>query len=207
MLPASCCPVFFIICCATQDATSRQVDALQEEGRALTSTLQERRSKLYQRRQELVSGKSLPTPEELRSYHEEAGAAQQHHPQQHEQQPVKKGVPLFWLTALVNQDELAAEISSRDKAALAYCTSVRAVYSSGSEPTLEMAFAPNPFFSNSTLRRRLPADSGSGAPHAPEVTTDIDWKSRERTLTLRVRWQGQERRGGGGGGGRPPQMA
>lgn len=76
-------------------------------------------------RQELVSGKATPTSEELAGYvpagdgsHGAAASA-------------KAGVPYFWLNALCNQDTLAEEISSRDRQALAYCTSVKAVYPAG----------------------------------------------------------------------------
>jgi hypothetical protein len=76
-------------------------------------------------RQELVSGKATPTTEELAGYeppsdssHAAAASA-------------KAGVPYFWLNALCNQDTLAEEISSRDRQALAYCTSVKAIYPAG----------------------------------------------------------------------------
>lgn len=78
-------------------------------------------------RQELVSGKATPTSEELAGYEPASdgshGAAAS----------TKAGVPYFWLNALCNQDTLAEEISSRDRQALAYCTSVKAVYPAGAQ--------------------------------------------------------------------------
>eukprot|EP00878_Enallax_costatus_P026957 GHUV01028973.1.p1 GENE.GHUV01028973.1~~GHUV01028973.1.p1 ORF type:complete len:415 (+),score=159.59 GHUV01028973.1:278-1522(+) len=140
------------------------------------------RDKLYKRRQELISGKGTPTAEELADYygaHDSTSAAAAGH----------KGVPYFWLNALCSQDTLAEEISSRDKLALAYCTSVKAVYpAAGGAPTLEMSFSSNPFFINNTLRRCL----GTDDPRVHSVTTDIQWKDTAHKLTVK-----EVKKGGG----------
>lgn len=84
----------------------------------------------------------------------------------------------------VVQDTLADEISSRDKQALSYCTSIRPVYSSkGGPPTIEFSFSSNPFFHNSVLKRCL----GDKSRQVDEVTTNIDWKDTEHKLTVKVR--------------------
>ncbi|WIA10139.1 hypothetical protein OEZ85_010346 [Tetradesmus obliquus] len=152
------------------------------------------RDKLFKRRQELVSGKATPTSEELAGYvpagdgsHGAAASA-------------KAGVPYFWLNALCNQDTLAEEISSRDRQALAYCTSVKAVYPAAEgPPTIEMSFSSNPFFSSNTLRRCL-GDAESGAK---AVTTDIQWKDSSHNLTIKEvrKGGGKGKKGGKGKGG------
>ncbi|KAF8069510.1 NUDT19 [Scenedesmus sp. PABB004] len=138
---------------------------------------------LFKRRQELVSGKALPTSEELAGFEPQGGAAAAAGGGKS-----PRGVPQFWLNALCNHDGLAEEISSRDRLALSHCTSIKAVHPpGGGPPTLEMAFAANPFFTNSTLRRCL-GDAG-----ALEVTTAIDWKDTKHKLTVK-----EVRKGGGG---------
>ncbi|KAF6265330.1 nucleosome assembly protein-domain-containing protein [Scenedesmus sp. NREL 46B-D3] len=144
------------------------------------------RDRLFKRRQELVSGKATPTTDELAGYEPPGdgshGAAAS----------AKAGVPYFWLNALCNQDTLAEEISSRDRQALAYCTSVKAVHpAAGGPATVEMSFSSNPFFSNNMLRRCL-GDVESGAK---AVTTDIQWKDNSHDLTVK-----EVRKGGGGKG-------
>eukprot|EP00882_Tetradesmus_deserticola_P021497 GHRQ01023270.1.p2 GENE.GHRQ01023270.1~~GHRQ01023270.1.p2 ORF type:complete len:180 (+),score=42.33 GHRQ01023270.1:581-1120(+) len=139
------------------------------------------RDKLFKRRQELVSGKATPTTDELAGFEapsdDSHGAAAS----------AKAGVPYFWLNAICNQDTLAEEISSRDRQALAYCTSFKAVHAAaGGPPTVEMSFSSNPFFSNNTLRRCL-GDAESGAK---AVTTDIQWKDSSHNLSVKVHTSG-----------------
>jgi hypothetical protein len=81
---------------------------------------------LHACRQELVSGKVTPTTEELAGYGPPSDGSHA--------AAAKAGVPYFWLNVLCNQDTLAEEISSRDRQALAYCTSVKAIYPAGGKP-------------------------------------------------------------------------
>lgn len=86
------------------------------------------------------------------------------------------------------QDTIAEELSSRDRQALAHLTSIRAVAPGGGPPVLEFAFSSNPFFTNSTLRRGLGSDDGTGTA---AVTTDIQWKDTAHKLTVKVRQPAQ----------------
>lgn len=141
--------------CTNQAAAEAQLNDTTKELLSLRGQLTSDRDKLYKRRQELVSGKALPTSEELAACDADSDAQ---HAQHHQQQGTSaKGVPHFWLTALMNQvgggcagrrldggtplrqpplgsspnaplrmqDSLAEEISSRDKQALVSASCAR----------------------------------------------------------------------------------
>ncbi|KAK9914374.1 hypothetical protein M0R45_038157 [Rubus argutus] len=68
--------------------------------------------------------------------------------------PEEKGVPNFWLHALVNQDLLDAEISIRDGEALKYLTDIKWLRKGDRKGfILEFCFNKNPLFKNSILTK------------------------------------------------------
>eukprot|EP00775_Hariotina_reticulata_P010883 gene10883-11037_t len=160
-----------------EEAAAEQLQQLSKDFANIHKQHCAAREKLYKRRQELVSGKSVPSPEELHGFDIPSLAS----PTSHAAAPVK-GVPYFWLNVLCNQDTIAEEVTVRDKQALAYCTGVRAVLPAGDDPpTVEFSFCGNPFFSNSVLRRCL----GDDEADIPEMTTDIQWKDTAHKLVVK----------------------
>ena len=125
---------------------------------------------MYERRQAIISGKALATPEEIA-----AGEAQSlkddeaYIPLSKDVPPSKVGIPEFWLTCLRNHLGLAELITERDAAALKHLIDVRIVHINleDADPKEENAdakqckhgykiifeFSPNDFFENTILEK------------------------------------------------------
>ncbi|KAG2487076.1 hypothetical protein HYH03_014322 [Edaphochlamys debaryana] len=189
---------------------------------ALVDYLAER-GPLVERRYELVTGRSEPTPEELQGFKPQGAAAAAEGAGGAAGGKAGggkggKGVPFFWLNALCSQETLAPLITPRDRCALEYLQDVR--YLRGPMGMqVEFLFGPNPYFNNQVLRkgifvRRAPASRPGGPPgdieEIREEATVIDWKPG-RSLLVRAAEPAAARKGaakkaaGGGGGGKKAQ--
>ncbi|KAL7668681.1 hypothetical protein ACOME3_009374 [Neoechinorhynchus agilis] len=138
-----------------------------------------------------------------------------------------KGIPQFWLHALMNAPAFDEMIRSHDEAVLAYLTDITCEYDEIKEVvvespngvtktermsgfTLHFHFAPNEFFTNTVLTKsytiRLNPDSESPFQYGgPEITgcggCEINWKPGKnvtvRTVRKKVRRQSQKDAPGG----------
>ncbi|KAG9039071.1 hypothetical protein FRB95_012782 [Tulasnella sp. JGI-2019a] len=107
-----------------------------------------------------------------------------------------KGIPDFWLITLQNHPEIGELVTERDEEALTSLTDIRIEYliapSSGYRLIFE--FAPNEFFTNTTLAKTYHyedelAPSGDYTYSRAEGT-EIDWKEdKNLTVTIELRKQ------------------
>jgi len=111
---------------------------------------------LYQRRAEIVNGKTEPTEEQIK-----AGEADDEEDDDDDDSPKKNteedksitGIPEFWLSAMKNNPSLAELIIEHDEPALRSLTDIRMEYLDKPGFKLIFEFAPNDFFSNKTLSK------------------------------------------------------
>ncbi|KAK9914379.1 hypothetical protein M0R45_038162 [Rubus argutus] len=92
------------------------------------------------------------------------------------EQSAEKGVPNFWLHALVNHELLDAEINIRDGEALKYLTDIKWLRKEDPKGfILEFCFNKNPFFKNSVLTKtyQLPDEDETILHKA--IGIEIEW--------------------------------
>jgi len=106
------------------------------------------------------------------------------------------GIPEFWLSVFKNADIIADMIQECDEPILAKLTDVECAVSEGTPMTftLTFTFAPNEFFSNTTLTKTytLKCEIDENEPFefdGPEIVactgTRIEWKSKEKNVTVK----------------------
>lgn len=147
---------------------------------------------MYERRKEIVTGTSKPTPEEIKAGEElslkddDEFAA----PSKEGKEPSPEGVPEFWLTALRNHPILNEIITDRDASALKHLVDVRIEYLPTSDPTpgfkLIFQFTPNEFFDNEILEKTYLYQEEVGYAgdfvYDRAIGTEIKWKE-DKDLT------------------------
>jgi nucleosome assembly protein 1-like 1 len=152
---------------------------------------------LYEKRSQIVNGKTEPTEEEVTAGEdpadeEDAPEAAGDKPQ--EEKPAESseavvGIPEFWLSAMKNQISLAELITDRDEEALRHLTDVRMEYLDQPGFRLIFEFAPNDFFSNKTITKTYfyREENGYGGDFIYDHAEGdkIDWKAG-KDLTVRV---------------------
>lgn len=99
------------------------------------------------------------------------------------------GIPQFWVCAMSHMEPLAELITEEDVDCLENLVDVTCVDDAdGTSFTLEFHFAPNDYFSNTVLTKRyeVPNLLLDDEPILKNVEgCKIDWKSPEKTLTVR----------------------
>lgn len=171
---------------------------------------------LYERRKDLVTGASEPTPEELQPTKAEAEQKTEQKPEEQkteqkteQKQEDVKGVPGFWLETLKHSDEFGEFITDRDEEALQHLYDIKAApYEkegvSNQSFSLEFFFTPNSFFENDVIKKTyFLVDKELGTTMFDKVeSTEIKWKQgKNLTVKLVTKQQGGNKRGGRGGKG------
>lgn len=137
---------------------------------------------LYNRRLEIISGKSLPTTEELEKGHtqevkdkeEFSDSEDEEEAEEEGADPAEKepsflpsepivdgepgaagGIPQFWLTTLRNHAGIAELITERDEKALEHLTDIRYEHLNGEKMGFKLLFEfeENPFFAERILEK------------------------------------------------------
>jgi len=145
---------------------------------------------LYQKRAEIVNGKSEPTDEEIKSGEGDDEEPNESEPSEKEATASDvKGIPEFWLSAMKNQVSLAEMITDRDEAALKDLTDVQMEYLDKPGFRLIFQFAENEYFSNKTISKTYfyQNESGYGGDFIYDHAEGekIEWKDG-KDLTVRV---------------------
>ncbi|WVR07412.1 hypothetical protein IAU60_004453 [Kwoniella sp. DSM 27419] len=153
---------------------------------------------LYERRQDIITGKAEPTEEEV-----EAGKASDSDDEDDEEEEAKveeinegddadvKGVPEFWLTALKNHVPISETITDSDEAALKLLTDIRLSYLEDGQPgfKLHFVFAQNEFFEDSELTKTYyyqeQVGYGGDFVYDKAVGHEIKWKE-DKDLTKKI---------------------
>lgn len=124
---------------------------------------------LYEKRSDIINGKTEPTEEEVkRGDEDEEGSSRDAAESAGEaSQPTDlpetvKGIPEFWLSAMKNQVTLAEMITDRDEAALKHLTDIRMEYLDKPGFRLIFEFAENEFFSDKTITKTYYYQNESG---------------------------------------------
>lgn len=90
------------------------------------------------------------------------------------------GIPSFWLTALQGHPDVCEEITEKDAQVLAYLTDISSERIVGLEDSgsfaLTFAFAPNPFFTNKTLRKCYYLEDSEDLVLERITSDTINWK-------------------------------
>ncbi|KAI6755324.1 hypothetical protein HG531_004430 [Fusarium graminearum] len=151
-------------------------------------------SPLYEKRSAIINGKSEPTEDEIKAGEEDDeevdddDAATKSETKSDVPDNVS-GIPEFWLSAMKNQISLAEMITDRDEAALKHLTDIRMEYLDKPGFRLIFEFAPNDFFSNTTITKTYyyQNESGYGGDFIYDHAEGdkIDW-SPGKDLTVRV---------------------
>jgi nucleosome assembly protein 1-like 1 len=149
-------------------------------------------SPLYEKRSAIVNGKSEPTEDEIKAGEEDDEPETEDAPKSETKSDVPdnvSGIPEFWLSAMKNQISLAEMITDRDEAALKHLTDIRMEYLDKPGFRLIFEFAPNDFFSNTTITKTYyyQNESGYGGDFIYDHAEGdkIDW-SPNKDLTVRV---------------------
>jgi len=112
---------------------------------------------LYKRRQEIVSGSTAPTPEEIEAGEKQSQKDDEDYTELPADSTQSSGIPEFWLTALRNHPGIAELITDRDAGALKHLLDIRISYLSLQEAkpgfTITFVFEPNEYFENETLEK------------------------------------------------------
>jgi len=155
---------------------------------------------LYQKRAQIVNGKTEPTEEEIQAGEEdeeddeeESGADKE---EGEDTGPVS-GIPEFWLSAMKNQPSLADLITERDEEALKELNDIRMEYLDRPGFKLIFEFNDNDFFTNKTLTKTYYYQDENG--YAGDFIYDhadgdkVEWKSG-KDLTVKVEQKKQRNR-------------
>ncbi|ODQ79111.1 hypothetical protein BABINDRAFT_171893 [Babjeviella inositovora NRRL Y-12698] len=146
---------------------------------------------LYVRRKEIVVGDAEPTAEEIaegRALLEDEEDDKIEEVKEEEEEV--KGVPGFWLTALLNLQTVAETITERDSDVLDFVTDIRMEYleSPGFKLIFEFNAEKNPFFTNKTLSKSYYYQAELG--YSGDFVYDhaegdvINWTSSDKNVTL-----------------------
>lgn len=151
---------------------------------------------LYEKRAQIVNGKTEPTEEEIQAGKsqeeeddEEDAAAKSAEKEKTEEAVNVSGIPEFWLSAMKNSISLAEMITDRDEEALRSLTDIRMEYLDKPGFRLIFEFADNEFFTNKTITKTYfyQTENGYGGDFIYDHAEGdkIDWKEG-RDLTVRV---------------------
>lgn len=151
---------------------------------------------LYEKRAQIVNGKTEPTEEEIQAGksqdeddEEEEDAAKPADKEKAEETVKVSGIPEFWLSAMKNSISLAEMITDRDEEALRSLTDIRMEYLDKPGFRLIFEFADNEFFNSKTLTKTYfyQTENGYGGDFIYDHAEGdkIDWKEG-RDLTVRV---------------------
>ncbi|GMH32959.1 hypothetical protein BSKO_00793 [Bryopsis sp. KO-2023] len=175
---------------ALEDELREQISASKAEDRATYQQYLKGRQPVCLRRYELVNGVKEPDAAELEGFHfaEHPGGDGE------KEGDAKHGIPSFWANVLRNQDFISDCITERDQAALEYVQDIRLVQAAG-EGGVEFHFGPNPFFSNTVLRRVVGWDDSEEGSVPVEEGTDIQWKEGQN-LTIKESAKKSGKKGG-----------
>jgi len=139
---------------------------------------------LFDKRADIVNGEYEPTedetkvPETVEDYTQltaEEGQAVKEGP--------VKGVPDFWLQALLNHTHIGSTISDQDREALKALKDIKVSYLADNPGfSLEFVFGENDFFTNTSLTKTYYLSE-------PDVTTDDDEYVFDRTEATIINWK------------------
>ncbi|CAL1697113.1 unnamed protein product [Somion occarium] len=159
---------------------------------ALEKKYAELHKPLYERRKEIITGASKPTPEEIEAGEKVSAKEDEEFtpPSKEGKEPSADGIPEFWLTALRNHIVLNEIITDRDAAALKHLVDVRIDYLPPTDPKpgfkLSFHFTPNEFFENEVLEKTYlyQEEVGYGGDFVYDraIGTEIKWKE-DKDLT------------------------
>ena len=150
-------------------------------------------SPLYEKRANIINGKSEPSEEEVK-------AGQQQDEEQEEATKLESGedgkipedaagIPEFWLSAMKNQVSLADLIMEHDEPALKHLTDIRMEYLEKPGFRLIFEFADNEFFTNKSITKTYfyQEESSYGGEFIYDHAEGdkIDWKL-SKDLTIKV---------------------
>lgn len=158
-----------------QEAQAEVEEQFEKERKALELKYEKLYQPFYAQRAEIVSG----AKEVEAVLNGEGDAAEGETPASEEDANVK-GVPGFWLRAMMNHSVLADLIHERDLPAFEFLVDVRSTsHEADNGFKLEFEFAENPFFGNKVLSKEYDIGdaSESGEAVLQNVTgTVIEWK-------------------------------
>ncbi|RYO98485.1 hypothetical protein DL764_007081 [Monosporascus ibericus] len=154
---------------------------------------------LYEKRAEIVNGKTEPSEDQIKAGEEESeegdeGDKATDKTEKTEEKPAESpekvsGIPEFWLSAMKNQISLAEMITDRDEGALRYLTDIRMEYLDKPGFRLLFDFAENEYFTNKTITKTYyyQNESGYGGDFIYDHAEGdkINWKEG-KDLTVRV---------------------
>lgn len=149
---------------------------------------------LYQKRAEIVIGKTEPSEQEVAAGEEdedeeEKEAAEEAAKEAGEPEEPVTGIPEFWLSAMKNQPSLADLITERDEEALKELVDIRMEYLDRPGFKLIFEFSENEFFTNKTLTKTYyyQDENGYGGDFIYDHADGdkVEWKSG-KDLTVRV---------------------
>ena len=154
---------------------------------------------LYEKRAEIVNGKTEPSEDLIKAGEEESeegdeGDKAADKTEKTEEKPAEgaekvSGIPEFWLSAMKNQISLAEMITDRDEGALRYLTDIRMEYLDKPGFRLLFDFTENEYFTNKTITKTYyyQNESGYGGDFIYDHAEGdkINWKEG-RDLTVRV---------------------
>ncbi|KAI1736154.1 NAP-domain-containing protein [Xylaria scruposa] len=148
---------------------------------------------LYEKRAQIVNGKTEPTDEEVKAGEEDDEEKETESKTEQQEKSSEganvTGIPEFWLSAMKNQISLAEMITERDEFALKSLVDIRMEYLDKPGFRLIFDFATNDFFTNKTITKTYyyQNESGYGGDfiydHAEGCK--INWKEGQ-DLTVRI---------------------
>ncbi|KAI3323124.1 NAP-domain-containing protein [Xylariaceae sp. AK1471] len=149
---------------------------------------------LYEKRAQIVNGKTEPTDEEVQAGEEDDEAEDAESKADKPEKPAEagenvSGIPEFWLSAMKNQISLAEMITDRDEGALRSLVDIRMQYLDKPGFRLIFEFAENEYFTNKTITKTYfyQNESGYGGDFIYDHAEGdkINWKEGQ-DLTVRV---------------------
>ncbi|KAG0297360.1 hypothetical protein BGZ96_006739 [Linnemannia gamsii] len=151
---------------------------------------------LYQKRAEVVSGKTEPTDAEVEDGVSEDEEDEEEKDEDDEDKEIEKveGIPEFWLTALKTNAQFADIITEKDEEALKHLVDIRMAYFEKPGFRLDFEFSPNDFFTNTILTKTYfyHDEPGYGGDFVYDHAegTKIDWKEgKDLSVTVETKKQ------------------
>lgn len=152
---------------------------------------------LYEKRAEIINGKTEPTEDQILAGEEddeEDDDEDKADEAEKEEKPAAanenvSGIPEFWLSAMKNQISLAEMITDRDESALKHLIDIRMEYLDKPGFRLIFEFEENEFFTNKTVTKTYfyQNESGYGGDFIYDHAEGdkINWKEG-KDLTVRI---------------------
>lgn len=153
---------------------------------------------LYEKRAEIINGKTEPTEEQILAGEEDDEDDDDEEEKAEEAEKEEKpaevaenvsGIPEFWLSAMKNQISLAEMITDRDESALKHLIDIRMEYLDKPGFRLIFEFEENEFFTNKTITKTYfyQNESGYGGDFIYDHAEGdkINWKEG-KDLTVRI---------------------